>query len=42
MKRIEAIMAKAHTGGLGHGKIFVFPVAEVIGSRTGEIGESTV
>jgi nitrogen regulatory protein P-II 1 len=36
MKKIEAIIANARTGRLGDGKIFVYPVAEVIRIRTGE------
>ena len=39
---IETIVAKARTGRIGDGKIFVYPVAEVIRIRTGEIGESAV
>ena len=39
---VETIIAKARTGRIGDGKIFVFPVAEVIRIRTGEEGESAV
>jgi nitrogen regulatory protein P-II 1 len=39
---VDAIIAKARTGRIGDGKIFVYPVAEVIRIRTGETGESAV
>jgi nitrogen regulatory protein P-II 1 len=39
---VDTIVAKARTGRIGDGKIFVYPVAEVIRIRTGEIGESAV
>jgi len=39
---VEAIVAKARTGRIGDGKIFVYPVAEVIRIRTGETGEAAV
>ena len=39
---LEAIVSKARTGRIGDGKIFVYPVAEVIRIRTGETGESAV
>ncbi|MCK9377527.1 MAG: P-II family nitrogen regulator [Syntrophobacterales bacterium] len=39
---IDAIVDKARTGRVGDGKIFVYPVAEVIRIRTGEIGEKAV
>jgi nitrogen regulatory protein P-II 1 len=39
---IETIIDKARTGRIGDGKIFVFPVGEVIRIRTGETGESAV
>ena len=39
---VEAIVAKARTGRIGDGKIFVYPVAEVIRIRTGETGEEAV
>jgi nitrogen regulatory protein P-II 1 len=39
---IDTIIAKARTGRIGDGKIFVYPVAEVIRIRTGETGESAV
>jgi nitrogen regulatory protein P-II 1 len=39
---VETIINKARTGRIGDGKIFVYPVAEVIRIRTGETGESAV
>jgi nitrogen regulatory protein P-II 1 len=39
---VDAIVAKARTGRIGDGKIFVYPVAEVIRIRTGETGEDAV
>ena len=39
---VETIIAKARTGRIGDGKIFVYPVAEVIRIRTGETGEKAV
>ncbi len=39
---VETIITKARTGRIGDGKIFVYPVAEVIRIRTGETGESAV
>jgi nitrogen regulatory protein P-II 1 len=39
---IETIIDKARTGRIGDGKIFVYPVAEVIRIRTGETGEQAV
>jgi len=38
----ETIIANARTGRIGDGKIFVYPVEEVIRIRTGEGGESAV
>jgi nitrogen regulatory protein P-II 1 len=38
----ETIMDAARTGKIGDGKIFVYPVAEVIRIRTGETGDSAV
>ena len=37
-----AIMAQARTGKVGDGKIFIYPLAEVIRIRTGETGEEAV
>jgi len=39
---VEAIMTNARTGRIGDGKIFVYPVAEVIRIRTGEMGDEAV
>ena len=39
---VETIMNAARTGRIGDGKIFVYPVSEVIRIRTGEIGDDAV
>jgi nitrogen regulatory protein P-II 1 len=39
---VDTIVEKARTGRIGDGKIFVYPVAEIIRIRTGETGESAV
>jgi nitrogen regulatory protein P-II 1 len=39
---VETIMTSARTGRIGDGKIFVYPVAEVIRIRTGESGDAAV
>jgi len=39
---IDTIVDKARTGRIGDGKIFVYPVSEVIRIRTGETGEAAV
>jgi nitrogen regulatory protein P-II 1 len=39
---VETIMNAARTGRIGDGKIFVYPVAEVIRIRTGESGDAAV
>jgi len=39
---VETIIEKARTGRIGDGKIFVYPVEEVIRIRTGETGEAAV
>jgi nitrogen regulatory protein P-II 1 len=39
---VDTIVAKARTGRIGDGKIFVYPVAEVVRIRTGETGEDAV
>ena len=39
---IEAIIKAAHTGKIGDGKIFVYPVEQVVRIRTGETGEAAV
>jgi nitrogen regulatory protein P-II 1 len=39
---VETITKTARTGRIGDGKIFVYPVAEVIRIRTGETGDEAV
>jgi nitrogen regulatory protein P-II 1 len=39
---VETITKSARTGRIGDGKIFVYPVAEVIRIRTGETGDAAV
>jgi len=39
---VNTIMDTARTGRIGDGKIFVYPVAEVIRIRTGETGDEAV
>ncbi len=39
---IDTIISKARTGRIGDGKIFIYPVAEVIRIRTGETGDAAV
>jgi nitrogen regulatory protein P-II 1 len=39
---VETIVANARTGRIGDGKIFVYPVEEVVRIRTGEVGESAI
>ncbi len=39
---VDAISNAARTGRIGDGKIFVFPVEEVIRIRTGETGEAAL
>jgi nitrogen regulatory protein P-II 1 len=39
---VETIAKSARTGRIGDGKIFVYPVAEVIRIRTGEKGDEAV
>jgi nitrogen regulatory protein P-II 1 len=39
---VETITKNARTGRIGDGKIFVYPVAEVIRIRTGEKGDEAV
>ncbi|MGB8274506.1 MAG: P-II family nitrogen regulator [Alphaproteobacteria bacterium] len=41
-RAIEAILQAAKTGRIGDGKIFVYPVDEVIRIRTGERGSDAV
>ena len=39
---IDVISATARTGNVGDGKIFVFPVDEVVRIRTGERGDEAI
>ena len=41
-KAIDAIIAKARTGEIGDGKIFVIPVSNAIRVRTGEEGDEAL
>lgn len=41
-RAVEAVAHAAKTGKIGDGKIFVFPVEEVIRIRTGERGDEAV
>ena len=41
-KVVDAIVAAARTGEVGDGKIFVFPVSEVIRIRTGDRNETAL
>ena len=41
-KTIEAIQKAAYTGEVGDGKIFIYPIDNVIRIRTGEEGDSAV
>ncbi len=39
---IEAIVAAAHTGKIGDGKIFVTAIEQIVRIRTGETGEAAI
>lgn len=41
-KAVQAIVAAARTGEVGDGKIFVYPITEVIRIRTGERNEEAL
>ena len=41
-RAIESILTAARTGKIGDGKIFVYPVEQVVRIRTGETGEDAV
>jgi nitrogen regulatory protein P-II 1 len=41
-KVVDAIIQSARTGKIGDGKIFVYPLEEVIRIRTGERGEEAI
>lgn len=42
VKVVDAITESAKTGKIGDGKIFIFPMEEVIRIRTGERGEDAI
>jgi nitrogen regulatory protein P-II 1 len=39
---VEAILNTARTGGIGDGKIFVYPISQCIRIRTGETGRTAI
>jgi nitrogen regulatory protein P-II 1 len=39
---VDAIIKAARTGKIGDGKIFIFPVEQVVRIRTGETGEAAI
>lgn len=41
-RAVETIIQTARTGAIGDGKIFVFPIAQCIRIRTGEIGRQAI
>ena len=41
-RTVEAIIAAAHTGRIGDGKIFVSPIDDIIRIRTGERGNDAI
>ena len=41
-RAVEAISKAAHTGRIGDGKIFIFPVEEAVRIRTGETGHDAI
>ena len=41
-KAVEAIISSAKTGRIGDGKIFIYPMEEVIRIRTGEKGQEAI
>jgi len=41
-RALDAIVEAAKTGEVGDGKIFIYPIAEVIRIRTGEINEAAL
>jgi nitrogen regulatory protein P-II 1 len=41
-KVVKAIMEAARTGKIGDGKIFIYPIENVIRIRTGETGEDAI
>ena len=41
-KAVEAVIAVSRTGRFGDGKIFIYPIEQVIRIRTGESGASAI
>ncbi|MDO8303155.1 MAG: P-II family nitrogen regulator [Sedimentisphaerales bacterium] len=41
-KVVQIIAANAHTGNAGDGKIFIYPVSDIVKIRTGERGQAAV
>ena len=41
-RAIDAICRAANTGKIGDGKIFVYPLEQVVRVRTGEVGEDAL
>ena len=41
-KLVETIKKAAHTGKIGDGKIFIYPVEEIVRIRTGETGKNAL
>ena len=41
-KAVTAIVESAHTGEVGDGKVFVYPIASVVRIRTGETNEQAL
>ena len=41
-KAVSAIVEAAHTGEVGDGKVFVYPIANVVRIRTGETNEQAL
>src|SRR5512136_1776921 len=39
---VDTICEKGRTGAVGDGKVFIFPISEVVRIRTGEMGEVAV
>lgn len=39
---VKTIQEKAHTGKIGDGKIFIFPVEQAVRIRTGESGDAAI
>ena len=41
-KAVQAIVEAARTGEVGDGKVFIYPIAEVVRIRTGEMNEQAL